>query len=107
MLTDKPLQNGSSRHQPDRMPEDDLSTLSSSIGWAGEAWPGEAFESAMQRFVRRQNVAHCRHLLDEIAIDENQRQRILELFAEERQKRTAPATSSQDDAAAPRVWARV
>ena len=76
------------------MPEDDLSALSSSIGWAGESWPGEAFESAMQRFVRRQNVAHFRHLLDEIATDENQRQRILERLAKEKQRHTAPAISS-------------
>ena len=89
MLTKAPLRNGSSRHQPDRTPEDDLSTLSSSIGWAGEAWQGQAFESAMQRFVRRQNVAHCRHLLDEIVTDENQRQRVLELLAEERQRQIA------------------
>jgi hypothetical protein len=40
----------------------------------------------MQSFVRRQNVAHFRHLLDEIVTDETERQRILALLAEERQK---------------------
>jgi|307.fasta_scaffold142214_1 hypothetical protein len=74
------------RSSEDQSGRDDLSTLASSIGWTGEEWQGAAFESAMQSFVRRQNVAHFRHLLDEIVTDETERQRILALLAEERQK---------------------
>jgi hypothetical protein len=39
----------------------------------------------MERFVRRENVKHCRELL-KTAKDEAERQRILKLLAEEQQK---------------------
>jgi hypothetical protein len=39
----------------------------------------------MDRFVRRQNVEHYRHLLQDVT-DETERRRILDLLAEERQK---------------------
>jgi len=40
---------------------------------------------AMDRFIRRQNVQHYRHLLT-ITTDEKERQRILRLLEEEQQK---------------------
>ena len=40
----------------------------------------------MESFVKRKNVQHFRHRLDEIITDENERQRILKLLAEEKQK---------------------
>jgi hypothetical protein len=40
----------------------------------------------MDSFIRRRNVARYRHLLDEIVTDEAERQRILNLLAEERKK---------------------
>jgi len=45
-----------------------------------------ANEGAMEKFVRRKNVEHFQHLLDEIVMDENERQRVLRLLAEEQQK---------------------
>ena len=42
----------------------------------------------MDRFIRRENVRHYRELL-ETAKDETERQRILKLLAEEKQKQKA------------------
>jgi hypothetical protein len=39
----------------------------------------------MDRFIRRQNVEHYRHLLETVT-DEKERERILKLLEEERQK---------------------
>jgi hypothetical protein len=39
----------------------------------------------MERFVRRQNVEHYRHLLETVT-DEGERKRIIDLLAEEEQK---------------------
>jgi hypothetical protein len=43
---------------------------------------------AMERFIRRQNVEHYRHLLETVT-DENERERILRLLEEEKRKQQA------------------
>jgi hypothetical protein len=42
----------------------------------------------MERFIRRQNVEHYRHLLETVT-DEKERERILKLLEEEKQKQQA------------------
>jgi hypothetical protein len=42
----------------------------------------------MERFIRRQNVEHYRHLLETVT-DENERERILRLLEEEKRKQQA------------------
>ena len=42
----------------------------------------------MERFIRRQNVEHYRHLLETVT-DKKERERILKLLEEEQQKQQA------------------
>ena len=49
----------------------------------------------MDRFVRRQNVEHYRHLLETVT-QESERQRILTLLAQEQQKQKDAGDPSEE-----------
>jgi len=73
-----------------------------SLGAIGPAVHHATFESISERLVRRQNAAWFRHLLDEIVMDENERQFALDLLTAEKQKQQdAGASSKRQDARSP------
>jgi hypothetical protein len=49
----------------------------------------------MERFIRRRNVEHYRHLLETVT-DEKERQRILKLLEEERLKQQAAGDRTEE-----------
>jgi len=51
---------------------------------------------AMEQYIRRQNVAHFRHLLATVS-DERERQRILKLLEEERRKQREAGDKTDPD----------
>jgi hypothetical protein len=55
---------------------------------AGESSTTSWSTPAVERFIRRQNVEHYRHLLETVT-DEKERERILKLLEEEREKQQA------------------